>query len=334
MGVVAERWLETYRRDHELYVAAASEVKIQLEDALAGRALGVQMIEVRAKEPDSAEEKVERKKYGLPAKQMTDIIGARVVTLFDHSVAEAVERLRKRFSVVEEHSVDKTRGLRPREVGYRSTHLVIKPKVAGLESVRAILQTAVVEVQVRSTIAHAWAEIEHTFRYKAGREVPDAIQRRFDALAGTLELVDREFSSIADALVKHIEELRSRFADGHDFEQELTALSLLGALAFALTEAPPLGPDGLLLEIEDAHRLAEVLARVGVTNVGELLAGLRSTETWDVLRLYADSTGREIDGASALVFIGALVGRRDHEILARLTVIQDELLLAAVRSAG
>lgn len=333
MGPVAEGWLRDYRLNFDAYRDAAKEVKKQLEDALAGRALGVQLIDVRAKEPDSAEEKIARKAYGRPATQMTDIIAARVVTLFDHTVTETVELLRKRFSVVERHTEDKTRGLRPREVGYRSTHLVIKPKVSGLEPVRRVLASLVVEVQVRSTIAHAWAEIEHTFRYKAGTGVPEAIQRRFDALAGTLELVDREFSAIAEALVEHIAITKVRYQQGLDHDSELTALSLLSAVAYVLADAPPLGPDGLHLEVEDAHRMAEVLRRVGVANVGEFEAALRSSETLDVLRRYEEATGREVERASALIYIGAIVGLKDFGVLSRLTKISDPDLMAAVSGA-
>jgi hypothetical protein len=53
------------------------------------------------------------------------------------------------------------------------------------------------EIQVRSLLEHAWAEIEHEIVYKSGITQPDAVRRRFAALAGSLELFDSEFEPVA-----------------------------------------------------------------------------------------------------------------------------------------
>jgi putative GTP pyrophosphokinase len=44
----------------------------------------------------------------------------------------------------------------------------------------------------------AWAEIEHDIQYKSSAAIPQAIRRRFGALAGLLEIADREFQAIQD----------------------------------------------------------------------------------------------------------------------------------------
>jgi hypothetical protein len=54
----------------------------------------------------------------------------------------------------------------------------------------------VAEIQVRTILQHAWAEIEHDIEYKTSVTIPKAIKRRFMALAGLLEIADREFQSI------------------------------------------------------------------------------------------------------------------------------------------
>ncbi|MFF3026243.1 GTP pyrophosphokinase family protein [Microbacterium sp. NPDC057944] len=331
MGVVAEKWLARYRSEFTSYERAADEVRQQLEDALSGRAHGVQMIDVRAKDPDSAAEKISRKAYGRPAQQMTDILGARVVTLFDHSIEQAGDILKRRFQEMPQYSVNKTDGLGPGEVGYRSVHLVLKPKPTGLEDVKEVLRIAVVEVQIRSVISHAWAEIEHSFRYKAGDSVPQPLKRRFDALAGALELIDREFSSIASDLVDHVRELQSAYHSGSGLEEKLSSLRLLGALSEGLRDAPKLGPDGLSLEIEDADRLVGVLQQVDVLTVQDLMSALTRPETLNVVRRYADASGHDIDGASAIVYLGAIVGNRDPGLLQRTRRLHDSVLISALR---
>ena len=74
-----------------------------------------------------------------------------------------------------------------------------------ISSVRASLpeyqkyKDAVTEIQVRTILQHAWAEIEHDIQYKSSITIPKDIRRRFMALAGLLEIADREFQAIQDA---------------------------------------------------------------------------------------------------------------------------------------
>ena len=52
------------------------------------------------------------------------------------------------------------------------------------------------EIQVRTILQHAWAEIEHDIVYKSPGEIPFRVRRRFACLAGLLEIADREFESL------------------------------------------------------------------------------------------------------------------------------------------
>ncbi len=56
------------------------------------------------------------------------------------------------------------------------------------------------EIQVRTILQHAWAEIEHDRNYKFNGVLPSEIRRRFKILAGSLELMDREFNSISSEI--------------------------------------------------------------------------------------------------------------------------------------
>lgn len=52
------------------------------------------------------------------------------------------------------------------------------------------------EIQIRSILQHAWAEMEHDLGYKGSTSVPPHIERKFTRLAGVLELADQEFTRI------------------------------------------------------------------------------------------------------------------------------------------
>jgi ppGpp synthetase/RelA/SpoT-type nucleotidyltranferase len=317
MGKMADAWLSKYRQNFALYQEAAKLAKQQIDDALLGAPLSIQIVSTRAKNPDSVAEKIVRQGYGRPSQQMDDLIGVRIITLYDHTVDEVARRLRARFDVVEERSSDKSKQLALRQVGYRSNHLVMRVRKAGLASVSAILTSTLVEVQIRSVIAHAWAEIEHSLRYKVGEGVPDHLFRRFDALAGTLELVDREFSSIEEAIVEHVGSLSTRYASQQGLDEELSSVQLLGCIAAFRAETARLGPRSLVLEIEEAFRLAKILKRAGVRTVGDLARELQLPEVHRVIRGYAELDPSNIapEQASARVVLGAVIGLRSPDLL-------------------
>ena len=54
------------------------------------------------------------------------------------------------------------------------------------------------EIQVRTALSHAWAEIEHDRGYKLGGELPAHLKRRFNLLSGLLESADLEFNRLTE----------------------------------------------------------------------------------------------------------------------------------------
>jgi ppGpp synthetase/RelA/SpoT-type nucleotidyltranferase len=98
-----------------------------------------------------------------------------------------------------ENTIDKRKTLSPNVFGYLSVHYVVsfdknrlkKKAFADYKDIRF-------EIQIRSILQHAWAEIEHDLGYKSEIEVPDEIRRKFSRLAGLLEIADSEFISLRD----------------------------------------------------------------------------------------------------------------------------------------
>src|SRR5262249_19087167 len=84
--------------------------------------------------------------------------------------------------------------------GYQSVHYLVR-----IRSERAELAEYqrfagfIAEIQVRTILQHAWAEIEHDIQYKSTSAIPSEIRRRFMQLAGLLEIADREFQAIQGA---------------------------------------------------------------------------------------------------------------------------------------
>ena len=192
--------------------------------------IDLHLVSARAKTVDSTRDKVLRKRYGHPAMQLTDAIGVRVITYFASDVDSVAAALRDTLDLDERHSSDKRSVLALREFGYRSVHLVGRIRGDHLAlQYRPIAQLRV-EIQIRSVLEHAWAEIEHEVVYKAGIDLPEDIRRRFSAIAGTLELLESEFDALRRSRAELIDHHKVRFDEGLGFDEPLDASRLIAVL--------------------------------------------------------------------------------------------------------
>ncbi|MFG2835568.1 GTP pyrophosphokinase family protein [Streptomyces zaomyceticus] len=135
---------------------------------------------------------------------LTDMLGVRIVTYFPDDVDRVAEVIRQEFEIDDENSIDKRSLLDPDRFGYLSLHFIAQlksPRIELAEYTR--FKEFVFEVQVRSILQHAWAEIEHDLGYKSSSALPPEIKRRFSRVAGMLEVADSEFQAIRDDLAEH-----------------------------------------------------------------------------------------------------------------------------------
>jgi len=130
--------------------------------------------------------------------RITDLAGVRIIAYFPSDVDKIVPLIEKEFKVDPKHSVDKRLSSDPAIFGYASIHFVVefRPEMLKLPEY-ALFDKMKCEIQVRTILQHAWAEIEHDIVYKSPGEIPfRRVRRRFACLAGLLEIADREFESL------------------------------------------------------------------------------------------------------------------------------------------
>jgi putative GTP pyrophosphokinase len=193
-----EAFLKTLEEQREDYKSCALRVKGLLQELLHSNQIDVASVDSRVKTLASIRQKIELKRYDQPQKQLTDICGLRVIVYLESDVAAVLDLLRREFDVDESNSVDKRESLQTHEVGYRSVHLL-----CALSDARSDLteysrfKNLRFEIQVRTILQHAWAQIEWGRNYKFGGVLPKALQRRLMLASGALEILDREFSAIA-----------------------------------------------------------------------------------------------------------------------------------------
>jgi putative GTP pyrophosphokinase len=111
---------------------------------------------------------------------------------FLEDIAAAEEIVKNTFSIRE---VERKGASSFREFGYESVHIQINiPK-----EVREILKIPdnVAEIQIRTILQEAWAEVEHELVYKAEFQPYDSgLKRKLAAVNGTLTLADTIFQEI------------------------------------------------------------------------------------------------------------------------------------------
>ncbi len=201
-----ESILEEYRENLPRFREVEAEVLGKLKKTFSEIGLLVAGIESRVKAEDSLAGKLELKgaKYKTLA-DITDIIGMRVITFYIDDVdkvASAVERL---FEVDWENSVDKRKIHEIDSFGYLSLHYICS--VPGFPYR--------FEMQMRTVLQHAWANLNHDTGYKSGVEVPRDYLRNLSRLAGMLELADEQFSRIRTELTDYRRRVRSLVASGN-----------------------------------------------------------------------------------------------------------------------
>ena len=184
----------------------AMEIYVAIKKTLEKVGLIVASVEYRVKTEDSLAGKLELKgaKYKSLA-DITDIIGLRVITFYSEDVdkvASAVDRL---FQIDWDNSVDKRKLLEIDSFGYMSLHYICSKEGFPYRF----------EVQMRTILQHAWANMNHDTGYKSGVEIPIYYRRSLSRMAGLLELVDDEFSRIRAELADYRRRVQTLVASGN-----------------------------------------------------------------------------------------------------------------------
>lgn len=197
-----EEFKKSYESHYPLYERLLRNVSIVIEEQLNSNKVSFLNIDTRIKTLDSSFEKVSRKNYSDPFNQIEDFCGIRIICYYPSDVEKIVLSLREEFPI---HSEEDTQTrLKSNEFGYRSTHLIVSipgdwlkvPQYRGLDNIKA-------EIQIRTILMHAWAEIQHKLAYKSADQVPAAFQRKLFRLSAKFEEADEQLEDIRDGLATY-----------------------------------------------------------------------------------------------------------------------------------
>jgi putative GTP pyrophosphokinase len=146
--------------------------------------------------------------------EIHDMIGMRVICPFIEDVKRVEEVLQVCFDVREierkgaEHSF--------KEFGYESVHMLVRiPK--DLKDRYGGLDIDICEIQVRTILQEAWAEVEHELVYKARFDPKDdPMKRKLAAINAILSLSDLIFQDIREYQRRFMDEISVRRSSFYD----------------------------------------------------------------------------------------------------------------------
>ncbi len=130
---------------------------------------------------------------------LTDMMGIRVICAFLEDIKLAVDQIKENFDVKEVEYKGAEQNFR--EFGYESIHVLVaipedcRPRNCNL----TLPENLVCEIQVRTILQDAWAEVEHELIYKTEFTPFDMpLRRKLASMNASLSLADIIFQEIRD----------------------------------------------------------------------------------------------------------------------------------------
>ena len=186
--------MEEYREAKPVLERMLVEIPALLRETLAKNGIIVTAVDARIKTEESLKGKLELKgnKYASLS-DITDIFGARIITFYTDDVDRIAAMVEQLFEIDWDNSVDKRMLHQLDSFGYNSLHYICRMPEFPYRF----------ELQLRTTLQHAWASINHDIGYKTGVEIPREYLRRINRLSGILEMADDEFSRIRSEITDY-----------------------------------------------------------------------------------------------------------------------------------
>ena len=186
---------ELYNTSFDSYNNLGKNLVQALEILLTNHKIRFLTIYYRVKELDSFLDKIDRKAYTDPFEELEDFCGIRIICYYQSDIGKIRDIVKNELFVTE--SKDKEASLDYDQFGYRSHHIIAHideswtkvPNYRDLKGKKA-------EIQIRSVLMHAWAEIEHNLAYKKEAHIPEQFRRKLHLISAMLEVADEQFENL------------------------------------------------------------------------------------------------------------------------------------------
>lgn len=218
--------LEEYRKNRNAFLELEKVVDQILRNIVKESGIKeILGIEHRVKGEESLAGKLDRNDdWYNSLKDLTDILGARVICYFADEVDIIGKLVEKSFVIDWENFSDKRALIQADRFGYLSLHYICSLPEDG--TYPAEICGKKFEIQIRTVLQHAWAAINHDIGYKSEFGVPRVVTREFSRLAGLFELADDEFIRVRETMKNYTEETRQKIINNEADDVRIDMISL------------------------------------------------------------------------------------------------------------
>lgn len=313
---------------------AAHEIELYLQRVMDDETVRTHSVSARAKSIASLLAKIRRKEAGTRAGEVTpgqivptgldDVIAARVIVFSVRDRSRAIEIIRERFSILEDRNPGDDRPVDSQ--GYDCWHFVVNgvSNHSDLVSDNGYLSRFFshyhgLEIQVRTVAAHAWAEFEHSLRYKSAtyEHLTREGQQQVDAILRDAHVHRKQLDESLDAAMRILD-------DASPAKPIRTPGARTGEMETGIPVSSDSEPTGQTI---DDSRLRAFLATQypeavtptdkGITFALELLAAMEIADQGQLERTLSEVDSAQVASVLGLSSAVTSVRRLDDDLLAR-----------------
>lgn len=250
----------------------------------------------RVKDEASASKKQSKKNYENPFEDMTDLVGARFVVLLrtDLDLLERIIVSYAGWTVSRERHYEYEAESDPDVFDYQSIHFLIRSVGVENKNGVSIPDGTVCEVQIRTILQHAYAELCHDRIYKTEELIPASARRVVARCMALMETTDLMFCEAA----KEIEQISIHRRDWANY---------LRNQYLDITTRQAIEDDAICIQLLDVF--LHLLNGVKMSDVGEAV-GSSSLKSRII-----DRASNALFSSPACILCYWLVEKHDTEVL-------------------
>jgi len=198
---------------------------------------------------------------------LTDMVGIRIICAFLEDLSVVLDELSPLFKIKEVEKKGASQNFR--EFGYESIHVLVEipgdcvPSEEDFPGLR-LPDDIVCEIQIRTILQDAWAEVEHELIYKSEFSPFDLpLRRKLASMNASLSLADIIFQEIRDYQKKLQGEMEERRKSFYEKADELDSVTS-GALTAGAEKIERVSPyvkgtiDDMILDAIHAHNTGDL----------------------------------------------------------------------------
>jgi len=261
-----------YNKIRPRYKNLERNLQQAFQTLLSNASLDVHLIDSRIKTFSNFIEKIQRKGYKDPFQELEDICGVRIICFYQSDMGKISQIIHSEFDVIEYSKKADTFELD--KFGYLSDHFIITiskdwlkaPNYRGLNDLKA-------EVQVRTILMHAWANLSHELTYKK-ESLPDEDMRILYQLSALFEIADDKFDHLRNGL-------KGNKLAQQRYQKKSSARGLKGKETIQYLISNPVKPRSLANEF----MVGLDQGKYNISDLTDLIYNLSQVKTYDLCEL-------------------------------------------------